>query len=356
MAARVELAEHIPGVTGSVLDLDPQRGRPGRARQPERLDLDHGQPELVGQRIADRLATAPAHIQVSAAATPVNDREDLAGHKQPVRSDRDRHTDHRTDQHIGRSVDAQAHPGQRERRDQARRDPLAELPPAARRDQRVQHPDQGRGENRHRPRRHRPAGPAAAQIHPKRPRAVHRRQPDRHQDRQERPNEHDQMAETPQHQQRHQNPPAHNADHGSRTSGGHNRLHQTGQARQVQPGQPAHHRVIPHRDRHAQAAPGRAKHNLGQRDKHHRRGHPPQAGAMNATRQRWRLTGGTPPPTRPPDIRRTRDRRARTARGHPPRDSSHAVILRPNRPPVHPPGRQPTPAIPPGRLRATGWA
>jgi hypothetical protein len=77
---------------------------------------------------------------------------------------------------------------------------------------------------------------------------------------------------------------------------------------------------------------------------------------MNATRQRWRLTGGTPPPTRPPDIRRTRDRRARTARGHPPRDSSHAVILRPNRPPVHPPGRQPTPAIPPGRLRATGWA
>jgi hypothetical protein len=56
---------------------------------------------------------------------------------------------------------------------------------------------------------------------------------------------------------------------------------------------------------------------------------------MNAARQRWRLTGRTPPPARPPGIRRTRDRRARTARGHPPRGSSHAVILLPNRLPVH---------------------
>jgi hypothetical protein len=159
------------------------------------------------------------------------------------------------------------------------------------------------------------------------------------------------MTETPQHQQRHQDPPAHNADHGSRTSGGHNRLHQTGQARQVQPGQPAHHRVIPHRDRHAQAAPGRAKYNLGQRDKNHRRGHPPQAGAMNATRQRWRLTGRTPPPTRPPGIRRTRGRWAHAARGHPPRGSSHAVILRPNRLPVHISGRQPATGGPPGPAR-----
>ena len=65
-------------------------------------------------------------------------------------------------------------------------------------------------------------------------------QPDRQQDRQERPHEHDQMAETPQHQQRHQDPPAHNADHGSRTSGGHNRLHadRSGPASAAQPASP----------------------------------------------------------------------------------------------------------------------
>ena len=112
-------------------------------------------------------------------------REDLVGHEQPVGGNRDRDPDDGGQERVGGGVHAEVDPGQGERCDQAGRDPLAELPPATLRDQRVQHPDQGRGENGGRPRRHRPAAPAAAQLHPKRPRAVHRRQPDRQQDRQE---------------------------------------------------------------------------------------------------------------------------------------------------------------------------
>ena len=79
MALGVQLAEDIAGRTRFSLELDPQWGGAGRPGQPERLDLQRGQPQLVGQGVADRLTTAAAHIQMGAAATLVGDREDLVG-------------------------------------------------------------------------------------------------------------------------------------------------------------------------------------------------------------------------------------------------------------------------------------
>jgi hypothetical protein len=86
--------------------------------------------------------------------------------------------------------------------DQAGGDPLAELAPAAHRDQGVEHPDQGGGQDGDRPRRHRPAGPAAAQLHPERPRAVHRGQPDHQQTARKEPTNTTRWRKRRKHQQR----------------------------------------------------------------------------------------------------------------------------------------------------------
>jgi hypothetical protein len=62
MALGVQLAEDIAGRAGLILELDPQWGRAGRPGQPERLDLQRGQPQLVGQGVADRLTAAPTDV------------------------------------------------------------------------------------------------------------------------------------------------------------------------------------------------------------------------------------------------------------------------------------------------------
>jgi hypothetical protein len=145
------------------------------------------------------------------------------------------------------------------------------------------------------------------------------------------------MAKTPQRQQREQGRPAPRADHAGRPGGGHDRLHEAGHAGKAQPSQPAHHRVVPDGDRHTQAAPGRAEGDLGERDKCHGGSRPPGAGGLDAARQGWRLAGGAPPPSRPPDLKRVRACRAQAAQGH---------LARGGTPCVHPATRQPASPYP----------
>jgi hypothetical protein len=62
VAPRVELAEQVSA--GVTLELDPQRRRPGRPCQAERLNAVSHQAQLVRQRAADRLPAGPADIQM----------------------------------------------------------------------------------------------------------------------------------------------------------------------------------------------------------------------------------------------------------------------------------------------------
>ena len=237
---------------------------------------------------------------------------------------------------VGGGVHAQVDPGQRERRDQAGRDPLAELPPAAHRDQGVEHADQGRGEDRDRPRRHRPAGPAAAQLDPEGPRAVHRGQPDHQQDRQEGAHEHDQVAEAPQHQQRDHGRPAQRLDHAGRPGGGDDRLHQRRSGREgaARPATAPPRRPTPSPPRPGCAWPGR------------RRSWPARPGPPRRppTTRRWAGCCAAAVAAAPVGRRRRPDRRtsgspgrARSdvAREHRTRGGVHLPILQPGDQPVH---------------------
>ena len=85
VAHRVELPEEVGvGIAG---DADAQRRRAARAGESERLDLDHGQAELVLDRVTDRLAPTPADVEVRGLALAVGDREHLVRGEEPERVD-----------------------------------------------------------------------------------------------------------------------------------------------------------------------------------------------------------------------------------------------------------------------------
>jgi len=105
VAAGVQLGEQVAGRVA--LQGDPQRGRPGGAGQPERLDLLDLQTELLLQATPDRGPSGPADVQVGAAAPAVGDREDLVGGQQAEQDEWDRDPGGHADQHVGRRVGAQ---------------------------------------------------------------------------------------------------------------------------------------------------------------------------------------------------------------------------------------------------------
>ena len=72
---RVELPEQV-GV-GVALDAEPQRGRAARPFEPDRLDVEHREPELILHRLPDGLAAPAADVEVRGLAPAVGDREDL---------------------------------------------------------------------------------------------------------------------------------------------------------------------------------------------------------------------------------------------------------------------------------------
>ena len=91
LALGVELGEQV--LLRAAFDPQPQRRGAGGGLQPDRLDLGHGEPELVAHGLPDRLAPPAGHIHVRGVAAPVGDGERLVRGEEPERGDRDRHAE-----------------------------------------------------------------------------------------------------------------------------------------------------------------------------------------------------------------------------------------------------------------------
>ena len=302
VALGVQLAEQDrPRVA---LDLDPQRGRAGRPGQPERLDLLHDQAQLILQGALDRLPASPADIQMGAAAPPVGDRVDLVGGEPAEQQQREGDPDAHPDQHVGRGIHAQRHPGQGDQDDQPGHHPLAEITPATLRHQRVQHRHQARGQKGDLHRRHRPATPARLELDPERAWPP----TDHGQDKGEQASElhddkpDDQVPPAPQDQQHQQQPVEQRVQHPPGTDTG-QAAQGRHQPRPDQAGQPTHHRVIHHGDRHGRAPQSAGEDRQGQPDQDHGRHQPADPAGLQPIRQRRGRPGRPPPPRRPHSLR-----------------------------------------------------
>ncbi len=108
-------------------DPHPQRSRRGRSGQPDRGDGLHVHTELLLQSAPDRITALAGHVQVSPLALPVRDREDVVRGEEAKRRQRDRDSHRHPDQHVGRRVQAERHPGDADDRDDHRRDDLPDV-------------------------------------------------------------------------------------------------------------------------------------------------------------------------------------------------------------------------------------
>jgi hypothetical protein len=305
VAAGIQLAEQP--VVGVALDPDPQRRGPGRPGQPERLDLLDHQAELVLQGLTDRLPTCPTDVQVSAAPTPVGDREDLAGRKDAKAEQRDRHPNGDPNQDIGGGLHRQVHAGDGDQDDQRGGHPLAGLAPASLRHQAIQDPDQDHHQRRQLLGWQRPGVPVGPELHPERPRPLQKwgqqvldeealQNPGRQHDQQ--------LPQAAEHQQGQQQSPQQHRDGQIGVECG-QRLHRRQQPGCPQPGQPSDHRSIDHGDVDSQAMQPTGKDQQRQYDQDHGGDQPSHPGGLQMMRQWWGLAGWTPPPRRAPNSRRT---------------------------------------------------
>ena len=201
---RIQLAEQVsarrPGPP------QPHRAGPAGTGQPERLDAGHLDAHLVFQRASDRLTAGAAEVKMRTMRTAVNHRERLPRGEQPQPQQRHGHTQHGAEQHIGRCVHTQPHPGQANHRDDHDRGPAAAAPPPAGRHQRIQRAGQHRAHRRDLNRRHRKATPAELDQHAERQRPVHDKQDDRRQQHEHlvADHQHQQMPQPAEHDQRQQ--------------------------------------------------------------------------------------------------------------------------------------------------------
>jgi hypothetical protein len=297
VAAGVQLAEQDRGRVA--LDLDPQRGRAGRAGQPERLDLLDGQAELILQGSADGLAAGSADVQVGAAAPAVADREHLVGGEPAVGEQRDGDPDDGAEQHVGRGVEAEPDPGQADHGDDRRGRPLAGLPPATLGHQRIEDADQAGGEDCDLNRRQRVAVPAPVDDHPERPGPLdHGRQEQGHlRDHREGEDVDDEMAEAPEHQQRDDDAPG--EDLGRQPAGGKGRHREhAGEPAAAQLGEPAHDPVVGGGHHDGGAVPAGDKADREHGDKPDRGQQPADTGGLEMPGQWRRRAGGSPPTPR----------------------------------------------------------
>ena len=163
MALGVQLGEHE--LIRAAFDPQPQRGGARRGLQPDRLDLGHGEPELVADGLADRLAPPAGHIDVRGAAAPVRDGEHLVRGEEPERGDRDRHGERHAEQHVAGVIDAQVQAGQAEHGDDRGHRRLGPGTGTARHGQAVDGAQQEDRDDRHRGGHPGVPGPAADDRH-----------------------------------------------------------------------------------------------------------------------------------------------------------------------------------------------
>ena len=163
VALGVELGEQE--LIRAVLHPQPQRGGARGRLQADRLDLGHGKPEPVVHRLADRLPPSAGHIHVRGLAPAVGDGEHLVGGEEPERGDRDRHGEHRAEQHIAGVIDAQVQAGQAEHGDHGGHSRLGVGAGAAGHGQAVDDAHQDDREDRHRGRSPGIPGPAGDDRH-----------------------------------------------------------------------------------------------------------------------------------------------------------------------------------------------
>ena len=159
VALGVQLGEDV--LVRPPFDAQPQRRRAGRRLQADRLDLEHGQPELVVYGQPDRVAAPAADIDVSGPAPAVDDREDLVRGEVAERRDRYRDPERDAEEHVVGVIDGQVQPGQAERRDQHGHRRLGVAARPARHHQAVHRAHEEDGQHHDRRRRRRVPAPAA---------------------------------------------------------------------------------------------------------------------------------------------------------------------------------------------------
>jgi membrane-associated phospholipid phosphatase len=135
VALGVQLREQV--LLRAPLDPQPERRRAGRRFQADRLDLEHGQPELVVHRQPDRIAAPPADVDMGDPAPAVGDGEPLVGGEVAERRDRYCHPERDAEEHVVGVIDGQVQAGQAEHGYHRGRRDLAVGTRAARYDQAV---------------------------------------------------------------------------------------------------------------------------------------------------------------------------------------------------------------------------
>ena len=96
-------------------DPQPQRGGPAGRLQPDRLDLEDREPELVGDGLPDRVASGPGDVQVGRLAPPVRHRERLVRGEPAEGGERDRHPQDDRPDDVGGMVHRRGTAGRRPR-------------------------------------------------------------------------------------------------------------------------------------------------------------------------------------------------------------------------------------------------
>ena len=276
----------------------------------------------------------------------VDHRERLLRGEQPQPQQRHSHAEDRAEQHIGRRVHTQPHPGQANHRDDHGRGPAAAAPPPAGRHQRVQRAGQHGAHLLDLNRRHAEASPAKLDQHPERQRPVHDKQENRRQQGEHliADDQHQQMPEPAQHDQRQQQQISRDDRRRRRARlSDHPGDHR--ETRNRRAGHPPGHGVVDHRDIDRPAAQTAGEHRDGRAGRDDRDRQPDISAALDVPRQRRRRTRRAAPAAG----RQHRHPRRR-ALGRPRRATAHTYPrCRRNRQDGQP-GRMPTPSMLPHLL------
>ena len=168
---RVELREHVAvGLVVGCGHGHAERRRAAGPLQPDRLDRDHVETELVLGGTHDRFPSRSTDVEVRGLAAPVRDGEHVVRREPAEHGEPDRHAQDRAERGAGGLVDGQVHPREADGAEHDPDRPLRLVAVLPRDDERVRHADERHRETGDGLRRHRVAGPRRQDRHPERAR------------------------------------------------------------------------------------------------------------------------------------------------------------------------------------------